>query len=161
MRDADRRRGSWHCIGIGTTILLHCDLVVAQDDARFSMPFVDLGLVPEAASSLLMPRLGGRRRAARGLLLAEAFGPGEAEAIGLISHRAAPGALDARLEEIVAALLAKPAEALRQTHQLLRMGQREEVLERMQVEGRLFAQRLQSDEVKQAIGAFFAARANP
>src|SRR6478672_10199980 len=101
-----------NCVGIGTTILLHCDLVIADESARFSMPFVDLGLVPEAASSLLLPRLAGRRRAARFLLLAEPFGADEAQAIGLVSHRVAPGGLDAKLHEIVAALLAKPAQAL-------------------------------------------------
>src|SRR5881398_412363 len=85
-----------NCVGIGTTMLLHCDLVIADDSARFSMPFVDLGLVPEAASSLLFPRLAGRRRAARYLLLAEPFGTDEALEIGLVSHRAAPGGLVAK-----------------------------------------------------------------
>ena len=87
-----------NCVGIGTTMLLHCDLVIADDTARFSMPFVDLGLVPEAASSLLFPRLAGRRRAARYLLLAEPFGADEAQAIGLVSNRVAPGGLDAKLQ---------------------------------------------------------------
>src|SRR5437868_13655895 len=111
-----------NCVGIGTTMLLHCDLVIADDSARFSMPFVDLGLVPEAASSLLFPRLAGRRRAARYLLLAEPFGPQEAEEIGLVSHQVAAGQLDAKLDEIVKALLAKPPEALRLTQRLLRTG---------------------------------------
>ena len=84
-----------NCVGIGTTMLLHCDLVVADDGARFSMPFVDLALVPEAASSLLLPRLAGRRRAARYLLLAEPFGAAEALHIGLVSHVAPEGGLDA------------------------------------------------------------------
>src|SRR3982750_1788081 len=76
-----------NCVGIGTTMLLHCDLGVADDTARFLLPFVDLGLVPEAASSLLLPRLAGRRNAARYLLLCEPFGVEEAIAIGLVSHR--------------------------------------------------------------------------
>ena len=147
-----------NCVGIGTTMLLHCDLVIADDTARFSMPFVDLGLVPEAASSLLFPRLAGRRRAARYLLLAEPFGADEAEAIGLVSHRAAPGELDRKLRDVVAALLAKPAEALRLTQGLLRLGTRDEILERMKQESSLFAERLTSDEVKQAISAFFEKR---
>ena len=84
-----------NCVGIGTTMLLHCDLVVADPGARFSLPFVDLGLVPEAASSLLLPRLAGRRRAARYLLLAEPFGAEEALHIGLVSHVAPAGGLDA------------------------------------------------------------------
>jgi enoyl-CoA hydratase/carnithine racemase len=147
-----------NCVGIGTTILLHCDLVIAEEGARFSMPFVDLGLVPEAASSLLLPRLAGRRCAARYLLLGEAFGVDEAEAIGLISHRAVAGSLGDKLSAIVAALLAKPPAALRQTQRLLRHGQQGEILERMQMEGALFAERLQSPEVKEAISAFFEKR---
>ena len=147
-----------NCVGIGTTMLLHCDLVIADDSARFSMPFVDLGLVPEAASSLLFPRLAGRRRAACYLLLAELFGVDEALEIGLVSHRAAAGTVDDKLQEIVTALLAKPPEALRQTQRLLRHGARDEVLERMKMESSLFAERLASAEVKEAISAFFEKR---
>jgi len=147
-----------NCVGIGTTILLHCDLVIAEESARFSLPFVDLGLVPEAASSLLLPRLAGRRRAARYLLLGEPFGVEEAVQIGLVSHRASPGALDAKLDELVSALLARPPEALRQTQRLLRHGTREEILERMQLEGAAFAERLASPEAKEAITAFFEKR---
>ena len=147
-----------NCVGIGTTMLLHCDLVIAAEGARFSLPFVDLGLVPEAASSLLVPQLAGRRRAARYLLLAEPFGVDEAEAIGLISHRVARERLEETLENLVAALLAKPPEALRQTQRLLRHGQQADVLERMKLEGGLFAERLQSAEVKEAITAFFEKR---
>ena len=147
-----------NCVGIGTTMLLHCDLVIAEEGARFSLPFVDLGLVPEAASSLLLPRLAGRRVAARYLLLAEPFGVGEAIAIGLISHRASAGGLEQELARVIAQLLAKPPEALRATQQLLRHGGRDEILERMKLEGGIFADRLQSDEVKEAISAFFQRR---
>lgn len=147
-----------NCVGIGTTMLLHCDLVVADESARFSMPFVDLALVPEAASSLLFPRLAGRRRAARYLLLGEPFGTEEAEAIGLVSHRAATGELNEKLERLVEALLAKPADALRETQRLLRRGSREEILQRMQLESSVFAERLASPEVKQAINDFFDKR---
>jgi enoyl-CoA hydratase/carnithine racemase len=150
-----------NCVGIGTTMLLHCDLVIADETARFSMPFVDLGLVPEAASSLLFPRLSGRRRAARYLLLSEAFGAEEAQSIGLVSHRASAGALEEKVTEVVAALLAKPPEALSQTQRLLRHGARDEILERMKLESSLFAERLASDEVKRAIRAFFEARGGP
>jgi len=147
-----------NCVGIGTTMLLHCDLVIAEETARFSMPFVDLGLVPEAASSLLFPSLAGRRRAARYLLLAEPFGIDDAESIGLVSHRSAAGSLDEKLQQVVSALLAKPPEALRQTQQLLRRGDRELVLERMKLESSMFAERLASSEVKEAITAFFEKR---
>ncbi|HEY8592993.1 MAG TPA: enoyl-CoA hydratase-related protein [Sphingomicrobium sp.] len=147
-----------NCVGIGTTMLLHCDLVVAEEGARFSLPFVDLALVPEAASSLLIPRLAGRRRAARYLLLAEPFGVDEAIEIGLVSHRAAAGELAATTEDVVSRLMSKPAEALRQTQHLLRTGARDEILERMRLESGLFAERLASAEVKQAISAFFEKR---
>jgi enoyl-CoA hydratase/carnithine racemase len=147
-----------NCVGIGTTMLLHCDLVIAEEDARFSLPFVDLALVPEAASSLLLPRLAGRRRAARYLLLCEPFGVDDAIAIGLASHRASQGNLDATLADVVARLLAKPPEALRLTQGLLRAGQKEEILERMSLESELFTQRLASPEVKEAITAFFEKR---
>ena len=147
-----------NCVGIGTTMLLHCDLVVADPTARFSLPFVDLALVPEAASSLLFPRLAGRRRAARYLLLCEPFGAEEALDIGLVSHVAEAGALDRELDRLVGALLAKPAEALRRTQHLLRHGTRDETLDRMKLESAEFAERLASSELKAAIAAFFAKR---
>lgn len=148
-----------NCVGIGTTMLLHCDLVIADEGARFSLPFVDLALVPEAASTLLLPYLAGRRRSARYLLLGEPFGAEEALAIGIASHIVPAGRLEQELESIVAALLAKPAEALRATQRLLRHGESSAILERMELESQTFAERLESDEVKQAIESFFAARA--
>ena len=147
-----------NAVGIGTTMLFHCDFVVAEEGTRFLMPFVDLGLVPEAASSLILPRLAGRRRAARYLLLGEPFGPEEALDFGLVSHVAPAGQLDSALARLVAALRAKPAEALRLTQKLLRRGQTDEVLERMELENSHFSERLTSNEVKEAITAFFAAR---
>ena len=147
-----------NCVGIGTTMLLHCDLVIAEEGTRFSLPFVDLALVPEAASSLLLPRLAGRRRAARYLLLAEPFGVDDAFEIGLVSHRAPSGALSATSEKVVGELLAKPPAALRQTQRLLRHEVREEILKRMQLEGSAFTERLASPDVKEAINAFFEKR---
>jgi enoyl-CoA hydratase/carnithine racemase len=144
-----------NCVGIGTTMLLHCDLVIAEDGTRFSLPFVDLALVPEAASSLLLPRIAGRRRAARYLLLGEGFGVDEAMEIGLVSHRAEPGQLTEAFDAVVAALLAKPAGALRATQRLLRHGARDAILDRMKLEGEAFAERLASVEAKSAISAFF------
>ena len=148
-----------NAVGIGTTLLFHCDLVLAEQGSRFVMPFVDLGLVPEAASSLLMPRLSGRRAAARHILLGEPFGADQALALGIASHVVANGELDAALAKIVAALLAKPAEAMRLSQKLLRRSDRAEVLDRMLLENGHFAERLTSDEVRDAIAAFFAARA--
>jgi enoyl-CoA hydratase/carnithine racemase len=147
-----------NAVGIGTTMLLHCDLVIAAESARFHLPFVDLALVPEAASSLLLPRLAGRRRAARYLLLGEPFGAEEALDSGIASHVVAPAELDSAISETVAALLAKPAEALRLTQRLLRAGTEDEMLERMELENGYFAERLRSGEVKAAILGFFSNR---
>ena len=147
-----------NAIGIGTTLLLHCDVVLAEEGTRFLLPFVDLGLVPEAASSLLLPRLAGRRRAARYLLLGESFGAEEAREWGLVSKVVPQGELGQALDETVAALLAKPATALRLTQKLLRHGGRDEVLERFELENGHFSERLQSAEVKEAITAFFEKR---
>ena len=148
-----------NAVGIGTTMLFHCDFVLAEEGCRFVMPFVDLGLVPEAASSLIFPGLAGRRNAARHLLLGEPFGALEARDMGLASHVVPQGQLKAALAGLVGALLAKPPEALRQTQALLRREDTQAVLERMELENGHFAERLQSDEVKSAITAFFASRA--
>jgi enoyl-CoA hydratase/carnithine racemase len=148
-----------NAVGIGTTMLFHCDLVLAEQGSRFIMPFVDLGLVPEAASSLLMPRLSGRRAAARHILLGEPFGADQALTLGIASHVVDKGGLAAALDRVVAALLAKPAEAMRLTQALLRRSDRSEVLERMELENGHFGERLTSTEVRDAIAAFFAARA--
>lgn len=147
-----------NAVGIGTTMLFHCDFVIAEEGTRFLMPFVDLGLVPEAASSLILPRLAGRRRAARYLLLGEPFGPEEANEFGLVSHIAPAGQLDALTAKVVAALQAKPKEALRMTQRLLRRGQSDGLLERMELENGHFSERLTSSEVRDAISAFFASR---
>lgn len=148
-----------NAVGIGTTMLLHCDLVIAGESARFSLPFVDLGLVPEAASSLLLPRLAGRRRAARYLLLGESFGADEALEIGLASRVVADAGLEEALEDVVARLLAKPAQALRLTQRLLKQGSADEMLARMELENSHFAERLESAEVRDAILAFFQRKA--
>ena len=147
-----------NAVGIGSTMLLHCDLVIAEEGARFLMPFVDLALVPEAASSLLMPRLAGRRHAARYLLLCEPFGAEEARDIGVASHVVPKGALTDALESVVAALLAKPPKALQLTQGLLRHAAEHELVERMRLESGHFSERLQSAEVREAIAAFFEKR---
>lgn len=148
-------------IGIGTTMLLHCDLVLADERARFKLPFVELGLVPEAASSLILPRLAGRRVAARTLLLGDSFSAEEARQWGIVSHVVANSSLENELDGVVGTLLSRPPEALRLTQRLLRAADRAEVHERISVESGHFGERLQSDEIKQAIAAFFAARAAP
>ena len=148
-----------NAVGIGVTMLLHCDLVLVEQGAKLVMPFVDLGLVPEAASSLLVPRIAGRRGAARYLLLGEPMGADEARAAGVASHTVPAGGLDTALGKVVEALLAKPKEAMRQTQALLRREDTDAILARMDLENGHFAERLASDEVKQVIAAFFAARA--
>src|SRR4028118_1784746 len=105
---------------LGPPMLLPCDVVLAAEGPRFSLPFVDLGLVPEAASSLLLPRIAGRRRAARYLLLGESFGPDEAMHWALVSKAVSAGMREGALAATVAALLAKPATAMRLTQKLLR-----------------------------------------
>lgn len=147
-----------NAIGIGTTMLLHCDLVLADQAACFKMPFVELGLVPEAASSLILPRLSGRRGAARMLLLGDRFGAEQARDWGIVSHVVPSGGLDETLAGVVATLLSRPPEALRLTQRLLRAADREAVIERITLESGHFGERLQSDEIKQAIAAFFTAR---
>ena len=147
-----------NAVGIGTTMLFHCDLVVAEEGTRFKMPFTELGLVPEAASSLILPALAGRQLAAKYLLLGEPFGVEEAERFGLVTHRAEKGSLNERLEAVVAALLSRPPEALRLTQRLLRGTSQDEVLNRMTWENGHFSERLTSEEVKNAITAFFTAR---
>lgn len=147
-----------NAVGIGTTLLLQCDLVLAEEGCRFVMPFVDLGLVPEFASSLIVPRLTGRRAAARHLLLAEPFGAEQALAMGIASHVVPKGELDTTLERITTALLAKPAEAMRLTQRLLRTTNDDEIAARIALENSHFAERLASDEVRQAVAAFFRPR---
>ena len=144
-------------IGIGTTLLLHCDLAYAAPSARFKMPFVDLGLVPEAASSLLVPRLAGGRRASELLLLGDAFGAETAREIGLVNAVADdPVALATERAE---ALAAKPPAAVRLSKSLLRAPLRERVDAVIEEEAGLFVSRLQSPEAMEAFTAFMEKRA--
>ena len=144
-------------VGIGATMLLRCDLVHAAQAARFRFPFVDLGLVPELASSLLLPRLAGYHRAAELMLLAGFCTAEEAREVGLV-NRVLPG--DELLDYAMRAarvLAARPPEALAQTRALLR-GDLGPLLERKRQETEIFEQRRQSPEA-QAIFAAFMARA--
>lgn len=143
-------------IGIGTTVLLHCDLAYAAPDARFKMPFVDLGLVPEAASSLLLPRIVGPARAAELLLFGEAFGAETAREIGLI-NAVVEDPVETALER-AATLAAKPPQAVRQSKALLRRETADAVGETMAHEGALFVERLASPEAQEAFTAFFEKR---
>jgi enoyl-CoA hydratase/carnithine racemase len=144
-------------IGVGTTMLFHCDLVHAAPGARFKMPFVDLGLPPEAGASLLAPRLFGPARAAQYLMLCESFDAAEAEKLNLVN---AVTPADSLLETAMNAarrLAQKPAEAVQATRRLLR-GDPAELRERMFEEARLFEKALASPPMRARLEAFFAAR---
>jgi enoyl-CoA hydratase/carnithine racemase len=148
-----------HAIGIGTTMLLHCDLVYAAQGARLQLPFVSLGLVPEGASSLLLPRLAGPARAAELLYLGEPFDAEAARELGIVNRVLSPAELLPFARERVAALAAKPLESLRQTKRLLRAPLLEETRACMQTEFAAFNARLGSADVTEAITAFFENRA--
>lgn len=140
-------------VGVGTTMLLHCDLVYAAPDTKFHVPFVDLGLVPEAASSILMPRTMGHAQAARMLMLGEALGADEALATGILSGIVPAADLAAIAGAKASALAAKPANAMRHTKALMRPHQAE-IKATMQREGEIFGRCLRSPEAMAAFQAF-------
>jgi enoyl-CoA hydratase/carnithine racemase len=146
-------------IGIGVTMLLHCDLVYAAADARLSLPFVNLALVPEAGSSVLLPRLVGLPRAAELLFFGEPFDAAVGKELGLINAVLPAGEVVEHARARARALAEKPAEALRQTKRLLKAPLREEMLARVEAESAAFVERLSSPEVGEAIRAFFEKRA--
>ena len=145
-------------VGIGTTMLLHCDLVYAADNATFAMPFVRLGLCPEIASSLLLPQLVGYQRAAEKLLLGEPFDAKEAQAIGLINRVVPVTDLLNVARAQAAALIALPASALRATKRLMKAGQSALVTSRIADEADQFRRLLVSPEAREALNAFFEKR---
>ena len=140
-------------IGIGATIHLHCDLTVASDRSLFKTPFVDLALVPEAASSLIAPRLMGHQRAFALLALGEGFSAAEAKEAGLIWKVTAPEAVEAETLSLAAKLAAKPPEALRIARGLIRV-EPDAILARITEEAELFATQLKSAEARAAFEAF-------
>lgn len=144
-------------IGIGTTILLHCDLVYAAAEARFRMPFVDLGLVPELGSSLLLPRLAGRHRAAELLLLGDFFPATVAAEIGLVTRVVPADELEALAAGVAAKLARKPAGAMRETKALLRLDTNE-VMERMDRESVVFARQLATPETQAVLAGVLTRR---
>ena len=140
-------------VGIGTTVLLHCDLVYASPEARFQLPFVNLGLVPEAASSLLAPRLMGHRRAFELLVMGRPLDSAAAQACGLINTVVAPGDVDAVAMKAAREIAALPAEALATARRLMRSPP-DDIVARIDEEVRLFRERLQSTEARAAFDAF-------
>lgn len=145
---------SGNAVGIGTTMLFHCDVVIAAPFTKFSMPFVSLGLVPEAGSSLLFPRLVGHQIASKVFLTGESFGSEEAVAMGLIAQISENPIEVAR--GIALKIAAQPPNAVIQTKALLKSELHEKVAAVMRAEGELFQMALQSDEAREAFMNFLS-----
>lgn len=143
-------------IGIGTTMLLHCDVVVADPSTEFSMPFVTLGLVPEAGSSLLFPQLVGYQRASHIFLTGESFGADEARQMGLVTRVSKDAPNEA--ERLAKKIAQQPPTAILHTKALLKSGSHEALKAVMNAEAELFTLALQSQEAQSALMKFAAAR---
>jgi enoyl-CoA hydratase/carnithine racemase len=145
-------------VGIGTTLLMHCDLVYAADNAMFSMPFVSLGLCPEFASSLLVPLSAGYHRAAEKLLLSEPISAEEALEMGIVNRLLPPGEVLAHAKRQAARFTQLPPAAVRETKKLLRSGWKTAVEKTISEEAQRFGRLLASAEAKEAFTAFFERR---
>lgn len=144
-------------IGIGATMLLHCDLVYAVPEARLQFPFINLALVPEAASTLLLPRLVGHQRAAELLMLGDAFDAVAAERLGLVNRVVPSDGLAAEVAALAQRLADKPSAALAANKALLK-AEGDTVAARLETEFTAFATCLRSPELKEAVAAFFERR---
>ncbi|MGF6371063.1 enoyl-CoA hydratase/carnithine racemase [Paraburkholderia sp. RAU6.4a] len=145
-------------VGVGTTLLLHCDLVYAADTASFSLPFTQLGLCPEAASSLLLQRVAGYQAAAEKLLLGEAFDAAEAHRMGFVNRVLPAGEVDAFAAAQAAKLAALPASSLRVTKSLMKRASQQELQTQMTEEAVHFGKMLLAPEAREAFKAFFEKR---
>jgi len=145
-------------VGIGTTLLLHCDFVYAADNAKFSMPFTKLGLCPEFASSLLLPQISGYQRAAEKLMLGEAFSAQEACEMGFVNKVLPPADVLAFAQAQAAKLVALPTSSLRATKRLMKGKQIAAIEAKIKEESVLFSEMLLSSEAKEAFTAFFEKR---
>jgi enoyl-CoA hydratase/carnithine racemase len=145
-------------VGIGTTMLLHCDLVYAGDNAAFSTPFVNLGLCAEGASSLLMPHMFGYHRAAEALLMGEPFMAEAALEVGLVNRVLVPSEASAYAHAQAHKMAKKPLSSLVETKRLMKMGQQTQVLQVMKEEGATFGRMLNEPAAKEAFGAFMDKR---
>jgi len=145
-------------VGVGVTMLLHCDLVYAAKSAKLMMPFVNLALVPEAASSLILPRIAGYQKAAELLMMGDPFTPEKGQEAGFINDVCEDGEVLKVALAKAEALAAKPPESLRLTKVLLK-GDLSDVIERMDEEGRVFGERLASGEAREAMTAVMEKRA--
>jgi enoyl-CoA hydratase/carnithine racemase len=145
-------------VGIGTTLLFHCDLVYAGDNAAFAMPFVNLGLCPEAASSLLAPQMLGYHRAAEALLLGEPFMAEAALEVGLVNRVLPPMEANNYTQTVARKLAAKPSSSLIETKRLMKKGQLALVTQQIGDEARSFGRMLKEPAAKEAFGAFMEKR---
>ena len=145
-------------VGIGTTMLFHCDLVYAGDNAAFSMPFVNLGLCPEAASSLLVPQMMGYHRAAEALLMGEPFMAEAALEIGLVNRVVPPTEANGYAQTQARKLAAKPLSSLVETKRLMKKGQAAQIAQQMTEEGVSFGRMLREPAAREAFGAFMEKR---
>lgn len=145
-------------VGIGTTLLLHCDLVYAADDAKFALPFVNLGLCPEAGSSWLLPRLVGHAQAAEKLFFGEPFAADEALHMGLVNKVLPPAEVLPYALARAERLAQQPAASLRATKRLLKAEEQTALLARMDEEAELFRQMLTSPAAQEAMSAFLEKR---
>lgn len=148
-----------HAIGIGTTLLLHCDLVYAAEDARLQLPFVNLGLCPEYASSYLVPRLVGHARAAELFLLGEPFSGTQAAQMGMVTAAVPSATLAAYANDKITRLAQQPPAAIKRTKALLKHNQGAAIEASIQAEFKGFTEGLAADECKESITAFFEKRA--
>ncbi|MDI9233854.1 enoyl-CoA hydratase [Limnohabitans lacus] len=145
-------------VGIGTTMLFHCDLVYAGDNAAFSMPFVNLGLCPEAASSVLAPRMFGYHRAAEALLMGDPFFAEAAQEVGLVNRVVPPTEVNGYAQAQARKLAGKPLSSLIETKRLMKGGYQQEVLAKMDEEGQSFGRMLREPAAREAFGAFMEKR---
>jgi len=145
-------------IGGGTTMLTHCDFVYAGESAEFQLPFVNLALVPEFGSSYLLPQRFGYVRAAELILLGQPFGAARAAELGLVTSVVADQKLLATATGTAQTLAKKPAGAVQASKRLMKGAFREQLEQAVKVENQVFAERVRSDEAKEAFGAFFAKR---
>lgn len=145
-------------VGIGVTILLHCDLVYAADNAKLVMPFVNLGIVPEAGSTVLLPALMGHQRASELLLLGLPVGAQRAYELGLVNAVVAPDTLLATALNAAKTLTEKPAAAVRATKALLKKAGATQLERAIREEVQVIAERLDSPETREALTAFLQKR---
>jgi len=145
-------------VGIGTTLLFHCDLVYAGDNAAFSMPFVNLGLCPEAASSLLVPQMFGYHRAAEALLLGEPFFAEAAQEVGLVNRILPPTEVNAYAQAQAGKLAAKPMTSLIETKRLMKQSLAHLINVQMAEEGQSFGRMLKEPAAREAFTAFMEKR---